>query len=326
VKIRTKTIITLGATLIVLFAVYLIASDLGKSTIVYFISLLIISGIAFGVIILILLDESVISRLSHLSSRVNAIGVARVFSERVPVKGNDEISSLGVGVGVNAVIVELESSQLQLKSPLVQSEENYRLFFNSIIDPVLIYRFNEGNLSGKIIEANDAAVIVLGYSREELVMMSPASIIMAEEGDGISPLVGRLRSDGFVLFETGYRTKKGKIILVEINARIFDQYGQKAVLAIARDITERREIDHLKMEAFEQIEKNMQQFAILNDQIRNPLQGIIGIADLMQNKFSEKIIKLSWMINDIVQKLDFGYIESEKIQEFLRKYYGVGKK
>lgn len=323
-KIRTKTIIILGVTLIVLFAVYLIASDLGKSTIVYFISLLIISGIAFGVIILILLDESVISRLSHLSSRVNAIGVARVFSERVPVKGNDEISSLGVGV--NAVIVELESSQLQLKSPLVQSEENYRLFFNSIIDPVLIYRFNEGNLSGKIIEANDAAVIVLGYSREELVMMSPASIIMAEEGDGISPLLGRLRFDGFVLFETGYRTKKGKIIPVEINARIFDQYGQKAVLAIARDITERREIDHLKMEAFEQIEKNMQQFAILNDQIRNPLQGIIGIADLMQNEFSEKIIKLSWMINDIVQKLDFGYIESEKIQEFLRKYYGVGKK
>ncbi|MCX6685943.1 MAG: hypothetical protein NTV10_04775 [Methanoregula sp.] len=80
------------------------------------------------------------------------------------------------------------------------------------------------------------------------------------------------------------------------------------------------------MEAFQQIEENMQQFAILNDHIRNPLQGIIGIADLMENKYSEKIIQLSHVINDIIYKLDRGYLESEKIQEFLRKYYGIGKK
>jgi hypothetical protein len=91
-------------------------------------------------------------------------------------------------------------------------------------------------------------------------------------------------------------------------------------------ITERREIEHLKMEAFQQIEENMQQFAILNDHIRNPLQRIIGIADLMENKYSEKIIQLSHLINDIIYKLDRGYLESEKIQEFLRKYYGIGKK
>jgi light-regulated signal transduction histidine kinase (bacteriophytochrome) len=80
------------------------------------------------------------------------------------------------------------------------------------------------------------------------------------------------------------------------------------------------------MEAFQQIEENMQQFAILNDHIRNPLQRIIGIADLMENKYSEKIIQLSHLINDIIYKLDRGYLESEKIQEFLRKYYGIGKK
>jgi nitrogen-specific signal transduction histidine kinase len=82
----------------------------------------------------------------------------------------------------------------------------------------------------------------------------------------------------------------------------------------------------LKAEAFQQIESNMQQFALLNDHIRNPLQGIIGISDLMQNKYSEQIIKLARGINDIVHKLDQGYIESEKIYEFLRKYYGVGRK
>ena len=80
------------------------------------------------------------------------------------------------------------------------------------------------------------------------------------------------------------------------------------------------------MEAYQQIEMNMQHFAIINDHIRNPLQGIIGIADLTQDENSGRIIQLAYAINDIIEKLDRGYLESEKIREFLRKYYGVDKK
>jgi len=296
----------------------------GKSTTIYFISLLLISGISVGVVILLLLDESVLSRLSFLSSRVNSIGGSRDFSARVILRGADEVSQLATNV--NSMLEELESSQNQLRHRLIKSEENYRLFFNSIIDPVIIYRFTEGDLSGPIIEANDAAPIVLGYSRDELFGMSMSAIIMPEEGETTSLLAGELLHKSVIQFESSCRTKNGTMISVEVNARVFDQFGHKAVLAIARDITERREIERLKMEAFQQIEENMQQFAILNDHIRNPLQGIIGIADLMENKYSEKIIQLSHVINDIIHKLDRGYLESEKIQEFLRKYYGIGKK
>ena len=123
-----------------------------------------------------------------------------------------------------------------------------------------------------------------------------------------------------------YRTKQGTLIPVEVIAQTFDEFGEKAVLIITRDITERKDVERLKMEAFQQIEKNMQQFAILNDQLRNPLQGIIGTADLMEDVHKEKFIRLATMINEIVRKLDQGYIESEKIREFLRKYYGLGKK
>jgi PAS domain S-box-containing protein len=296
----------------------------GKSTTIYFISLLLISGISVGVVILLLLDESVLSRLSFLSTRVNSIGGSRDFSARVILRGADEVSQLATNV--NSMLEELESSQNQLRHRLIKSEENYRLFFNSIIDPVIIYRFTEGDLSGPIIEANDAAPIVLGYSRDELFGMSMSAIIMPEEGETTSLLAGELLHKSVIQFESSCRTKNGTMISVEVNARVFDQFGHKAVLAIARDITERREIERLKMEAFQQIEENMQQFAILNDHIRNPLQGIIGIADLMENKYSEKIIQLSHVINDIIHKLDRGYLESEKIQEFLRKYYGIGKK
>ncbi len=298
--------------------------DQGRSTTQYFIGLLMAAGLIFGLVTLLLLEKTILSRISSLSSRVNFIGKKRDFSARIAISGDDEIAELGNDV--NGMIGELEMSQKQVRQRLNQSEENYRLFFNSITDPVIIYRFSGGDLTGSIIGANDASTDILGYSREDLLAMSPAAIIIPDEGEGTLPLTGRLWADGYVLFESGYRTMGGKMIPVEINARVFDYFGQKAVLAIARDITERHDIERLKMEAFQQIEKNMQQFALLNDHIRNPVQGIIGTADLMQNTYSEKIIKLAHVINDIIHKLDQGYIESEKIYDFLRKYYGVGKK
>ncbi|MDD1679429.1 MAG: hypothetical protein LUO93_09655, partial [Methanomicrobiales archaeon] len=72
--------------------------------------------------------------------------------------------------------------------------------------------------------------------------------------------------------------------------------------------------------AFIQIDKNIEQFAILGDHIRNPLTVIVGLADLYETKISRKIIEQAKIIDEIVNQLDMGWIESEKIKEFLRKY------
>jgi PAS domain S-box-containing protein len=296
----------------------------GKTTTVYFLAFLIISGTSFGAIILLLLDESILFRLMYLSNRVNAIGAARDFSARISVTGTDEMAQLATDV--NTMLAELELSQQHLKCLLDQREKSYRLFFNSITDPVLVCRFSDQEGYGTLIEVNEAAVKILGYSRDELADMRPVDLLTVEGETDQESVIKQLISQGEVQFEGRYLTRQGTEIPVEVTAHLFTQYGEKAVLTISRDITERKDIERLKMEAFQQIEKNMQQFAILNDKIRNPLQGIIGVADLMDNSYKEKFIQMATMINEIVNKLDQGYIESEKIHEFLRKYYGVGKK
>ena len=295
----------------------------GKSTTIYFFAFLVTLGISFGVIILLLLDESVISRLLNVSSRVNSIGAARDFSARVPMTGTDEIAQLATDV--NSMLAELEMSQQHLKTRL-DERESYRLFFNSITEPVLVWQFSDQEGYGELIEMNDAAAKILGYSRAELSVMKMVNFLAVGGETDQDSVIKQLVSYGKVQFEGSYRTKQGKVIPVEVIAHIFDQYGEKAVLIITHDITERKDIERLKMEAFRQIEKNMQQFAILNDQLRNPLQGIMGIADIMENAYKERLFRLATMINEIVNKLDRGYIESEKIHEFLRKYYGFGKK
>jgi two-component system, response regulator PdtaR len=88
------------------------------------------------------------------------------------------------------------------------------------------------------------------------------------------------------------------------------------------DITDRKEFeDHLKREGISQIEHNMEQFQILNDQIRNPLQAIMGYIDLDCILFRPKIGEQIKKIDNIIARLDHGWVESEKVRNFLLRHY-----
>ncbi|MBN1432767.1 MAG: PAS domain-containing protein [Methanomicrobiaceae archaeon] len=95
------------------------------------------------------------------------------------------------------------------------------------------------------------------------------------------------------------------------------------VVSVIRETTRQQELEQMKKESIFQIEKNMEQFAILNDHIRNPLQAIVGLADLEGGETSEKIIEFALEIDDIVKELDSGWLESDKIREMLLRHYGL---
>jgi PAS domain S-box-containing protein len=98
------------------------------------------------------------------------------------------------------------------------------------------------------------------------------------------------------------------------------------ILGIARDISARRKIEDVQQEAYRQIERNIEQFATLNDQIRNPLQAIVGLADLQGGEIAEMIFEQAREIDDIIKKLDKGWVDSEKIRTFLHKHSPVACK
>jgi PAS domain S-box-containing protein len=82
------------------------------------------------------------------------------------------------------------------------------------------------------------------------------------------------------------------------------------------------ELDELKRKAFEQIERNIEQFAILVDQIRNPLAAIVGLAELKidNGDVAEKIIEQARRIENLANWLEKGWLESEEVREFLKKH------
>ena len=98
------------------------------------------------------------------------------------------------------------------------------------------------------------------------------------------------------------------------------------ILWIANDITDSIRLQNkLNEEGIIQIEKNMEQFQILNDEIRNPLSIIATCVSLDEPPSGPQILKAVKRIDDIVTQLDKGWIISNKVRTFLLRHYQHGK-
>ncbi len=106
---------------------------------------------------------------------------------------------------------------------------------------------------------------------------------------------------------------------------VHDDNGKPVcIMASFIDITDRKQMEMAKRRALEQIEKNIEQFAILGDHIRNPLAVIVGLTSLAAEELANKILTQAREIDRIITQLDMGWIESDKVREFIKRYYMLG--
>jgi PAS domain S-box-containing protein len=141
---------------------------------------------------------------------------------------------------INTVLQEEMAERTQVERALQESERRYRQLFDSIQDAIFVHRFAKGEPPGNFIEVNDIACRSLGYTREEMLRKSPFDIDPELGPSTVQKLDGKIAGGGPVLFERVHVAKDGHRIPVEISAQLFDLAGQKVVMIIARDITERK--------------------------------------------------------------------------------------
>ncbi|SCL75980.1 sensory histidine kinase AtoS [Methanoculleus chikugoensis] len=121
--------------------------------------------------------------------------------------------------------------------------------------------------------------------------------------------------------ERSIRSGDRAMVLREMRIPIFDHGEVARVVTVARDVTAQREVEDLKSKAYAQIERNMEQFALLADHIRNPLQAIMGRAELLDDIETREKIRLQVQrINGIIDQLDERWGESRRLSTFWRKY------
>ncbi len=116
--------------------------------------------------------------------------------------------------------------------------ERYKVIVRYANDAILL-----STRDGRIVEANERASSMFGYSRQELLNLSlPA--LKPEGSDSLYfELMARIYTEGSVLFETVNLRKDGRTFPTEISSCLVQVDGQTMCQAIVRDISERKETE-----------------------------------------------------------------------------------
>jgi len=204
-----------------------------------------------------------------------------------------------------------------MQNALAESEERFREIAQRSFDMIYTCYADRG-----ITYISPAVTRILGYIPEEMIGVRCSDYVLAKTRPEWQEARARIARgelvEGLVV---ELRRKDGTAAVVEMNESPITEGGRVVgVQTVGRDVSDRKRYEDLRLQAFEQIEQNIEQFAVLADHIRLPLQVILGMADLADDaKMAERIREQVDRINGIVKQLDEGWVESRDIREFLRR-------
>jgi len=141
-------------------------------------------------------------------------------------------------------IAELERSEEErrrVEKALKEIEARYRALFDRTLYCVYVHDFE-----GRFLDANEAALQLLGYAREEISFLSISSLIDEDQLPLAFKGIEELKQFGSQKSPTEYRVRKknGEYIWVEMEASLIYREGKPfAIQGIARDITHRKKME-----------------------------------------------------------------------------------
>ena len=134
-----------------------------------------------------------------------------------------------------------------------KSLEKYHAVFETAKDAIFIC-----DETGKFVDINQAACKSLGYSKEELLQLSNKEIDADEKGYEAFLKVRNGPAEK-VTFEVNQRRKNGTLLPVEITGSFFDCKGERLAVAIARNITERKQAKEMLQKAHDKLERRVEE-------------------------------------------------------------------
>ena len=131
---------------------------------------------------------------------------------------------------------------------MLRSREELTLF-RTLIDHSIDSIHVADPATGRFLDINQTACRALGYSREEMLLMSLPDIV-ATDGRQFSmqEAMGELQETGAKMVEARHRRKDGSTYPVEVNVRHI-QLDRQYVVAVVRDITERKRAEEEQQRA-----------------------------------------------------------------------------
>ena len=177
----------------------------------------------------------------------------------------------------NRLSLKIQDLQQELRE--LEDQENdirlqeqwFRRLFNQTCDMVLVHAITTEGLPGRILETNDVVCARLGYSREELLEMTPMDVefvqaptttlgytksdmvvlpddyVHKRHSDFVTrpakQLMERVLKEEQVTYEKIFEDKNGNSIPVDVEAKLIELRGRRVVLLTARDISAQQQTE-----------------------------------------------------------------------------------
>jgi PAS domain S-box-containing protein len=214
--------------------------------------------------------------------------IAEAFRHRLP---NGEYQKITFVLDI--------SERITMENELREREFRYRFLFNNASDLIFIHFFDEKGIPDRFFEVNHTACEKLGYSRDELLAMTPGELDRDKSQEDIETILEQLTLKKTVIFKANHLKKDGSTLPVEVHSQLFQYRGRKAVFSVSRDISE-----HLKVKEQELLLIQQSKLAAMGEMI-----------SAISHQWRQPLNEVAILVQDILDAYNFGQLDEEYLRE-----------
>ncbi len=193
--------------------------------------------VAVGLVAVLLGLAIVYRRVVHPIQRLRAsVRTSRGIESPKPVPTGGPAEVADLGEDINALITSLKHEWAERE----RAQQNYLRLFEGSPLPTLIV----DPITGKFLEANDAAAVAFGYSREELTGLAIADLYAPRDAqDEADVAAARTRKSNLRFGPITLRKKDGNLMRVLVTTYEVLYGGRAARVSMVEDVTQREKLE-----------------------------------------------------------------------------------
>lgn len=238
----------------------------------------------------------------------------KVMVNASPIKINEQTSLV--------LIIHDITEEIKSKEELIAAHDTYRNILNSISEMIYVL-----DVDGKFKFVNETAKHKYGYNKSDFINKTPEFLSAPGKNnmDSIKQEIFKAYHGETRIFEFWGLKKDGSIFPKEVILSPGYFFGEKVVIAIARDISLHKTMTNELISAKEKAEESDRLksafLANMSHEIRTPMNAILGFSELVQDRemhdeerfnFLRIISKSSYHLLNIINDI----VDISKIQAF----------
>jgi PAS domain S-box-containing protein len=251
------------------------------------------------------------ARLARVRETVESKGPVTFEDERAGISFEHRFYPV-LGIDGNVERVAAFSRDVTQRKRSEETLRRYELLANHSRDIVLFLRRDDG----RILEANAAAALAYGYSRDELLALSIHDLRGPHSEVQIEALMAQADLHG-VLFETMHLRRDGSMFPVEVSSRGATIAGVRTLVSIVRDITLRKYAEEALRASEARLQAHME---------NSPLAVIEFDPEFRVTRWSQESARLfGWNAGEILGRsiLEMRWVHEEDAELVARESAGL---